>query len=45
MKLTEAMRKKAEQYDSIDGMPQLKKLMKDLKFVEHVHILNMIRKK
>ena len=30
MKLTEAMRKKAEQYDSIDGMPQLKKLMKKL---------------
>ena len=30
MKLTEAMRKKAEQYDGIDSMPQLKKLMKKL---------------
>ena len=27
MKLTEAMRNKAEQYDGINGMPQLTKLM------------------
>ena len=30
MKLTEAMRKKAEQYDGINNMPALKKLMKKL---------------
>jgi hypothetical protein len=30
MKLTEAMRKKAEQYDGINDMPTLKKLMKKL---------------
>jgi len=30
MKLTEAMRKRAEQYDGISDMPKLKKLMKKL---------------
>ena len=30
MKLSEAVRKKSEQFDGIDGMPQLKKLMKKL---------------
>jgi len=30
MKLVEAVRKKSQQFDGIDGMPQLQKLMKKL---------------